>query len=151
MGFHAVATGYIIKHHGTTLDMLRFIAKSILYDGKKYTSENYETFLENKYEFNDDYILLDDNVKIEFYPDINCKYKTEQLTYSNNKNIYVGEAHGCALMIYISCVGDDLGGGDNTFIDDSTLLDLITWKNELVKQGRLDRNVKFCSIGNCCS
>lgn len=159
MGFHAVATGYLLKKHGQLTDYLKVFVKefSTLDEEKKvlktYNSDEMVEYWKQRcseelYQPSD--VIDDEDYKTVLYDDI--VFDGNELRYKENQKIIIGEPHCCACMIYLGCVGDDFGGKlKNLKFEDKDVLDLINWKNELVKQGRLQENVKFTLSYNCCS
>lgn len=154
MGFHAVATGYLIKKHGTVCDTFHVVARGLR---RKDTG----VFIQHREEINDiltqdisDFQdLLDNDWEYEpvWYEDIQIN-KHGQAVYRHNHRFKVGESHICAVMIYLSVVGDDLGGELRCeLISDQQLTQLMQWKKQLAKAGRIRTDVRFTSIHNCCS
>jgi len=167
MSFHAVACGLVIKERGRELDLLRFTCRNFeevygnfQYDGKEifYIPENAseeerDAFLKEvcftrglRYTSYEKFMR---EMGLECYHDI--VVKNEEFYHASDIGIRIGNPHGRAIMIYLACVGDDCGGGDDTSVSDSTLLTLLTWKNNLIEQGRLHPDSNLSFIKNCCS
>lgn len=149
MRYHIVTTGYEIGDHTCMLGFLKVVCKSITYKNIKYKPSTFKNLMgqgimDNMDELWDAY--NSDDVKFEYYDDIiNNK---GSFTYKYNKNIKIGDTM-CVTMIYILSVGDY--SEDRVYVNDNTILDIVKWKKILVKQGRLDKSIKFGSIGNCCT
>ncbi len=146
MGFHSVTTGYVISESDGVEAFLNVVCKSITIDGKKYTKENFSETELYEFELTD---IREHEISFELYDDI--EMDRGMFYYKKDHNIKIGTPQCCACMIYLFCVGDDMGGGDNTYVPDTSILNLIEWKRQLVKEGRVDSDVKFGGVMNCCS
>ncbi|CAH6419620.1 Hypothetical protein HVR_LOCUS690 [uncultured virus] len=155
MGFHAVAFGLHVGHTPKNSIVLRLIAKSvhIISDDEEKIPYDFSYEPEGDViidiQLHDDIITYCGNRSIRIYID-----ELNKLIFMNAKNnkIRIGMAHCCAYMIYLGCVGDDLGGvKDPVIIEEDTLSDLFEFQKKLVEQGRLSVHVKLQLTGNCCS
>jgi hypothetical protein len=60
--------------------------------------------------------------------------------------------HCCTYMMYIACVGDDLGGEfDIVEFTDEQLLTFLKVKSDLIAQERLPSDSMLSATPNCCS
>lgn len=158
MGFHAVATGYLLGKHDNLWNILPVVCQSITIDGKEYSLHD-TAWIEpvSKYfEENDIVDILslteDEDVTLTLFEDMVIAGDGDCFLVKQWPNIKIGQPHNCCNMIYISCVGDDLGGTeDDAIIEDRTLRHLMELKNILVARNRINANVKFASVANCCS
>ncbi len=150
MGFHSVTTGYVISNRCCDIAaFLNVVCKSVTIDGKKYTKENFSE-IEEIYEFElRDPSNGEHEIFFELYDDI--ERDSDMFYYKKDHNIKIGTPQCCACMIYLFCVGDDMGGHDSTYVPETSVLYLIEWKCRLVKEGRVDSDVKFGGVMNCCS
>lgn len=171
MGFHAVALGFYFGHATKHQLLLKLVAKQIFLikvdDSGKVESKEEMSFdrVEDYYDYRFDYPDYPEySLEIHMHDDIfipgkgrsvNVPYEDVRATdfwYLNNDKIKIGDPHICATMIYVGCVGDDLGGEKGPIIiDEDTLEDLFAWKRKLVRDGRLPSDVKLQMVGNCCS
>ena len=163
MGFHAVAFGIKIAKHNNFRKLCKLIATKV-YKTINNESMNIlqEVDIDNE-DFDNNYETI---YRVQLYDDI--VYKGElstklleispsemfgvKFTYSENSQIKIGYPHICVTMIYLGCVGDDLGGKDGPIkINDETIKDLLEWKQQLIEQNRLEDSAILSMVGNCCS
>lgn len=142
---HAVATGYLIKEHGYITDYVSVFVKELYVksENKSYTNDELVEYIKNECKYTYPYSLLhNDNYKVVLYDDV--VLENYEIRYIHNRKIVIGEPHCCACMIYLGCVGDEMCGKmENLVFEDKDVIDLIEWKNELVRQNRLSSTVKF--------
>ncbi len=152
MGFQCAATGYSIGCHDV-LGVLRVVCKSITSDGKTYTVNNFEELLEDGVLLELDWgeiieIMKVEPETVELYDDVEFDPRNSGFFFGKkDPNIKIGEPHPCMQMIYITC---DDNHDHSVPVPDSTLINLVNWKQKLVKQGRM-KDVKFNMVINCCS
>lgn len=143
MGIQGVGTGYPFGM--SQFDIYLFCCKSFVYKGVKFQTSDFDI---DKWEENDfDGYDFSDYDTYELHDDI--EYIDSTFVYKYNHNIKIGIPH-CCPMIYIleSTVYDPTS--DTFEVEDEVVLMLIEWKNLLVKQQRIDKNVKFSTIMHCC-
>lgn len=157
MGFHAVAFGLFIKHSAELADLIRLVAKSavvVLPNGERIEYNplvQYPPDADVELTLHDDVICDRDDDEETITTDFDS-YSELIFKYSRNERIRIGHPHCCAFMIHLGCVGDDLGGEDGQIeIEDQIVNDLLTWKQQLVQDGRLQPGCKLQLVGNCCS
>jgi len=169
MGFQCVASGYLLGKHDI-IGLVRLLCKSITCDGDEgddYDLYDSDTDIDPTIFQKDDFenlfiggifdhygwedfigIMSDKYTAIELYDDIVFDSKKRLFFYKHDPNIKIGEPHACIQMIYVSLIDQCYGTG--TEIPDFTLINLVNWKKELVKQRRM-KDVKFSMAMNCCS
>ena len=158
--FHTAAFGILICKHENTKVFLKLIAKeySIVSmehtEGSLYLDKHHNTTIHTE---------CDNIYKISLYDDIKCELGSRfeingwdlqdiKFTYIHNPKIKIGYPHICALMVYLGCAGDDLGGEKEPIIvNDETMTDLLAWKNILINEDRIPNESKLQMICNCCS
>lgn len=149
MAFHVAVTGYLVKKHGDICDYINIVCKRLVdkNSGKVYEKQEIIDIIKNDVDGFFDLYEIADKYTIEFYDDI--EYNGE-ISYKYNNRFKIGNTC-CAVMIYICAVGDDCGGSMETCIfEDAEIIEFISWKNKLVSEGRLDADIKFCCVPNCC-
>lgn len=151
MVFSAVATGYLLKEHGSVIDYIHVICKALVNSetGQIYEGKEIDRIIEetedcvhngNNIPKNYDLILHDDITETE-----------DGYVYKENHKIKIGETHSCAIMIYLSIVSKFDDETMYYYFTDQDLVDLMKWKNCLVQQGRIPVCTFFASVPNCCS
>lgn len=152
MGFHAVATGFVLKNGFTDIvfKSIRNKETNKVYEGKELEEIIAEIYEENDICYLHEILELEEEYEFVLQSDILFLKEKQHVVYAKNPKIIIGRPMCCDEMIYISCVGDDVGGGDDEEFEDQDILDFLEWKNILVQQGRME-NAKFSCIGNCCS
>jgi hypothetical protein len=151
MGFHAVATGFVLKkgYIDVVFKSIKDKKNDKVYEGEK-LHEYFADFCEEN-DICDLYQIFElEDYEFVLHSDILFLKEKCRVVYAKNPKIIIGCPMCCDEMIYISCVGDDIGGGDDEEFEDQDILDFLEWKNILVQQGRME-NAKFSCIGNCCS
>lgn len=153
MGFHAVVTGYLIKKHGSIEDYIRLVCKKITNKetGQEYKDEDMVNIIKDDMDGFFNFHELLDSYIVDFYDDIHYNTISGELIYKVNPIFKIGTIC-CNTMIYLCCVGDDMGGEEKSYtFKDEDILQLVEWKKQLVAHGRLSDTVIFASIPNCCS
>ena len=148
MGFHAVAVGLHFGH-GDIKKILQFIAKKVWIDGE--ICDDFNAIDTDDDERTIKIKLKKDIVAKERDPVTKKKYFTNKLEldladfscnsyklyYAKNPKIKIGSAHCCAWMIYLGCVGDDLGGKKGPIpIEMDLLVELEEWRQKLVYKNK---------------
>ena len=145
MGFHAVAIGVEVTPHNDSLEaLLNLIAVQGTWT---ITGETVRFLLHDDLQCDDlDY----DN---EEYCDISMdELWMLKFDHVTAPWIKFGNPHCCTYMMYIACVGDDLGGEKAIVeVSDESLMTFIRIKNDLTQAGRLPLNSKLVFKPNCCS
>lgn len=137
MGFHAVATGYLLKKDGDIRDYIHVIARRIVH---KKTGQEFEGKLQidNVLKVKEDI----DNYDIIFREDI--MVKNGEYFQEENLRIKIGPIRSGAIMIYFE-------GDENQVFTDKEIFGLIMWKKRLVTQERVPDDIMFASLPNCSS
>lgn len=141
---HDVAFGIYLSHSNEYEALLRLIAKKhemfLTLDGHEY-----KIFLHDDV-FTDDHLLIESDGSLSILENV----LDEFIFFAKcNPKIKIGKANFCANMIYLG--SHDHSEEKPSEIDEAAVTDLIGWKSELIKQGRLDPNAKLGLVGNCCS
>lgn len=145
MGFHAVAVGVEVSSHCDSIeDILQLIAvpDSWVID---------DTII--SFVLADDLIIEDDRFSEGDVIQVD-EFELEHLVikHRNHEWIRFGAPHCCIYMMYIACVGDDLGGKfDNVKFTDEQLLTFLKVKSDLIAQERLPVDSMLSFTPNCCS
>ncbi len=146
MGFHNAVVGYPLTENNLSgvPSIVKFACEEIKSKGETVNIDDFDDINFDDFcdfaEFMKDYdVVLHRDLTITASGD---------LVYKFNYEIKVGSPLCCHAMIYILEVS---GMGNNKKVDDDDLVDLLEWKTQLVKQGRLSPTSKFSAISNCCS
>jgi hypothetical protein len=101
----------------------------------------------------DDLIIEDDR-----FPEGNViqvdEFELARLVFKHRTHEWIrfGALHCCTYMMYIACVGDDLGGEfDIVEFTDEQLLTFLKVKSDLIAQERLPSDSMLSATPNCCS
>lgn len=159
MHVHAVATGYLLGVHDDLWNLLPVVCQRITIKGKEYALRDDAAWIEpvSKYFEENDIVNIcdltkDPDVVLTLWPDVVIAGNGDCFLVKQWPNIKIGQPHICCNMIYILCVGYDFDDdNDASCVDDKTLRHLMEWKNILVRCNRINANVKFGSVANCCS
>ena len=171
MGFHAVALGVVINHHNISIEVfLKLIAKEIYINDILINHNDIKKTIDNYIDNENEDEENNNKIRIVLYDDIRYKGRNEikinidedllfelcnysKFTYSYDESIKIGMPHICTYMLYLGCVGDDLGGGKNCVIKPETITTLMNWiNNTLIPLNRLpNKEYNIEMIGNCCS
>jgi hypothetical protein len=136
------AAGYTIEEYGNVLSLIPLVFESIGLNVEECKGDE-KRDLENLEDFNDLIDFLEgSNIEYKLYPDIVWEGDS-YLMYRNDRDIKIGDPTSCAQMIYILENGENTWGPYQTEVSDNTVLNLVRWKQQLVKQGRL-KETKLC-------
>lgn len=145
MGFHAVAIGVQVTDHSASLEALLNL---IAVPGTWVITGNSVRFLLQDDLHSED-LDYDDEEYSEIEIDELWRVRFEHYQFPW---IQFGEPHCCTYMMYIACIGDDLGGDQSEMeISDEDLMTFIRIKNEFIQAGRLPNGSKVMFKPNCCS
>ena len=162
MGFQGTLIGYTIDNN----ESLELLIKELTYEGityslsdpvnnyqklrnilnDKYTLDFYSTLTDENY-FNKKGVYEDGFENVLIHDDIvlNDVDGDEGIFWKKNpdisiipKNTYISSP--------IICLFNGINGCSDQIYDEQVLLDLMTWKNQLLASGRLKSNPKFASL-----
>lgn len=157
MGFLAVAFGLYLGHDLSYDDIFKLIAKKVSYNGAECTDYSIIDCSDDstlEIELKDDIVLQEYNNKSKSYNYDNilvCDpvYLDEfTFCYADDHRICLGKAHCCAWMISLSCNNDMC---EKNTIEFDAINNLEQWRQKLVEEKRIDPDVRFQLVSNCCS